>query len=92
MLVDKESEIMSDLLFTVHQHGGDDVTKKTTHRKPFLALLGDRSSYSYFPFNRQSENRAQSYFNGKPRQAYCAYCSIRLLVNLYQISMQEDTD
>ena len=26
MLVDKQSELMSDLLFTVHQHGGDDVT------------------------------------------------------------------
>ena len=29
MLVDKQSELMSDLLFTVHQHGGDDVTWKT---------------------------------------------------------------
>ena len=26
MLVDKQNELMSDLLFTVHQHGGDDVT------------------------------------------------------------------
>ena len=26
MLVDKQSELMSDLLFSVHQHGGDDVT------------------------------------------------------------------
>ena len=25
-LVDKQSELMSDLLFTVHQHGGDDLT------------------------------------------------------------------
>ena len=24
MLVDKQNELMSDLLFTVHQHGGDD--------------------------------------------------------------------
>ena len=29
MLVDKQSELMSDLLFTVHQHGGDNV--KTTY-------------------------------------------------------------
>ena len=28
MLVDKLSELMSDLLFTVHQHGADDVTWK----------------------------------------------------------------
>ena len=28
MLVDKQSELMSDLLFTVHQHGGDDITWK----------------------------------------------------------------
>ena len=25
-LVDRQSELISDLLFTVHQHGGDDVT------------------------------------------------------------------
>ena len=31
MLVDKQSELMSDLLFTVHQHRGDDVRNvKTT--------------------------------------------------------------
>ena len=28
MLVDKQSKLMKDLLFTVHQHGGDDVTWK----------------------------------------------------------------
>ena len=28
MLVDKQSELISDLLFTVHQRGGDDVTWK----------------------------------------------------------------
>ena len=28
MLVDKQNELMSDLLFTIHQHGGDDVTWK----------------------------------------------------------------
>ena len=28
MLVDEQSELMSNLLFTVHQHGGDDVTFK----------------------------------------------------------------
>ena len=33
-----------------------------------------------------------SYLTGKPRQPYCAYCSIRSFVNLYRISMQEDAD
>ena len=28
MLVDRQSELMSDLLFAVHQHGADDVTSK----------------------------------------------------------------
>ena len=28
MLVDKQSELMRDLLFTVHQYGGDDVKWK----------------------------------------------------------------
>ena len=39
------------------------------YRKPFLALLGDRFSYSYFSFNRRSENRAQVTYRaslGKP--------------------------
>ena len=29
------------------------------NRKLFLALLGDRFPYSFFAFNRRSENRAQ---------------------------------
>ena len=29
MLVDKQNELMSNPLFTVHQHGGDDVTRKS---------------------------------------------------------------
>ena len=33
MLVDKQSELMSDLLFTVHQHGGDDVMWKPPIKK-----------------------------------------------------------
>ena len=37
MLVDKQSELMSDLLFTVHQHGGDDVTWKP----PYIISLYD---------------------------------------------------
>ena len=28
MLVDQQSQLMSDLLFTIHLHGGDDVTWK----------------------------------------------------------------
>ena len=31
MLVDKQNELMSDLLFTVHQHDADDVNVKTTY-------------------------------------------------------------
>ena len=36
MLVDKQSELMSDLLFTVHQHRGDDVTSKPTYTRQLL--------------------------------------------------------
>ena len=36
MLVDKQSELMSDLLFTVHQHGGDDVRELVDHVINFL--------------------------------------------------------
>ena len=66
------------------------------YRKPFLALLGDRS---YFPFNRRSENQAQVTYQaslGKP--IVPIVIEWRLSVNLYrismreiQISMQEDT-
>ena len=57
------------------------------YRKPFLALLGDRS---YFPFNRRSENQAQVTYRaslGKPIVPIVIVW--RLLVNLYRISMQE---
>ena len=33
MLVDKQNELMSNLLFTVHQHGGDDVAWKPPYHK-----------------------------------------------------------
>ena len=33
MLMDQQSELMSDLLFTVHQHGGDNVTWKPPIRE-----------------------------------------------------------
>ena len=42
MLVDKQNELMSNLLFTVHQHGSDDVTWKPPiayERKPFRARV-----------------------------------------------------
>ena len=39
MLVDKQSQLMSDLLFTVHQHGGDDVTWKPPINKPQETFL-----------------------------------------------------
>ena len=63
------------------------------YRKPFLALLGDRS---YFPFNRRSENRAQVTYQASLGKPIVPIVPIvvewRLLVNLYRIGMQEDTD
>ena len=56
----------------------------------FPALLGDRFSYSYFPFNRRSENRAQVASRaslGKPIVSIEA--ERRPSVNLYRISMQK---
>ena len=43
MLVDKQNELMSNLLFTVHQHGSDDVT-----RKPTSTPLSKRKAKMYF--------------------------------------------
>ena len=43
MLVDKQNELMSDLLFTVHQHGGDDVTWKPPIGG-FHAVSGDTNN------------------------------------------------
>ena len=46
MLVDKQNDLMSDLLFTVHQHGGDDVTWK-------LPISQDSSQdFAFPPFSR----------------------------------------
>ena len=39
MLVDKESELMSDLLFTVHQHGGDDVSENDLYKLWLFVLI-----------------------------------------------------
>ena len=62
MLVDKQSELMSDLLFTVHQHGGDDVTWKPPIRanpnsdvkffikEIFFFFLTDKLEFSIKPF------------------------------------------
>ena len=52
MLVDKQNELMSDLLFTVHdQHGGDDVTWKPPYRNyaPVLILIFKFTGQN-FPF------------------------------------------
>ena len=58
------------------------------YRKPFLALLGDRS---YFPFNRRSENRAQATSRASlGKSLVSTEVERRSLVNLYRISMQED--
>ena len=43
MLVDKQSELMSDLLFTVHQHGGDDVTWKPPIVPHFSSGIAERA-------------------------------------------------
>ena len=51
MLVDKQNELMSVLLFTVHQHGGDDVTWK-----PPIARLAP-----YFRKEWQSEQNTQAH-------------------------------
>ena len=46
MLVDKQNELMSVLLFTVHQHGGDDVTWKPPIDSFFVSTLQDASGYA----------------------------------------------
>jgi len=57
MLVDKQSELMSDLLFTVHQHGGDDVTWKP----PIVFLTKHRKQVILYPQKADIENTLPSY-------------------------------
>ena len=52
MLVDKQSELMSDLLFTVHQHGGDDVTWK-----PPIKLAADKLKKKNNNNNNNNNNK-----------------------------------
>ena len=47
MLVDKQSEPMSDLLFTVHQHGDSDVTWKPPTERLMGSWFPERSSDVY---------------------------------------------
>ena len=51
MLVDKQSELMSGLLFTVDQHGGDDVTWKP----PIEDLYGKHSQTHVQVYNAIKE-------------------------------------
>ena len=51
MQVDKQRELMSDLLLPVHQHGGDDVTWKPQFAQP---------SNSFYKFSANL-NIAQGY-------------------------------
>ena len=46
MLVDKQNELMSVLLFTVHQHGVDDVTWKPPIDSFVVSTLQDASGYA----------------------------------------------
>ena len=50
MLVDKQSELMSDLLFTVHQHGGDDVTWKPPIKQYTRTYTQSGAENSLFQF------------------------------------------
>ena len=60
------------------------------YRKPFLALPGDRFSYSYFSFNRRFENPTQVTYRASPGKPIVSIEVERSsLVNLYRISMQE---
>ena len=52
MLADKQSELMSDLLFTIHQHGGHDVTWKTT-----IKLAADKLKKKKNNNNNNKQNR-----------------------------------
>ena len=51
MLVDKQSELMSDLLFTVHQHGGDDVMWKP--------LINESEDKSVLPSTKENEENSR---------------------------------
>ena len=60
--------------------------------KPFLSLLGDRSSYSY-SFLIDGPKTGLKLVTGQARQAYCSYCVLpyekkRLSTSLY---MEEGT-
>ena len=46
MLEGKQNELMSNLLFTVHQHGGDDVTWKPPIDALVVSALQDAGGYA----------------------------------------------
>ena len=68
MLVDKQNELMSDLLFTVHQHGSDDVTWKPPIAVLSLAcdiswLILSVKTYSYMNLTSDVKKSLRSQHN-----------------------------
>ena len=67
MLVDKQSELMSDLLFAVHQHGGDDVTGKPPIETKMSPLISQMLAFlsTLFIVTMASDFSFQSFNAGK---------------------------
>ena len=61
MLVDKQSELMSDLLFTVHQHGSDDVTWKPPIVRWFREKISQFAKLKTLKKTESSEAIASTY-------------------------------
>ena len=73
MLVDKQSELMSDLLFTVHQHGGDDVTWKPPDNNTHFFSLLSVSKFKSFILNLRHKT------HGKLNASSFLVCALGLL-------------
>ena len=80
MLVYKQNELMSDLLFTVHQHGGDDVTWKPPIAHLLFRIWSKQQGVISHWLRRQIDKKfplifSSMFFNMNPLGAYFIYQS-----------------
>ena len=85
MLVDKQNDLMSDLLFTVHQHGGDDVTRKPPIH-PLIkehAILRAEATFSRYELACGSASSYPENVASARRVGTCRFCMQNLIKKIF---------
>ena len=79
MLVDKQSELMRDLLFTVHQHGGDDVTWKPPIARDNSVIPRCKIDRRHSHFRANILHQKKSHKSRKKKVNWCEQCYVSVV-------------